>query len=53
MFARPRLQGFESSVNKVLQKEKLVISKTIFTVLIKRGLVSAGTNLIQPQAWTN
>jgi hypothetical protein len=29
-------QGFESSVNKVFQKEKLVNSKTIrYTVLIK------------------
>jgi hypothetical protein len=31
-----RVQGFESSVNKVFQKEKLVNSKTIkYTVLIK------------------
>jgi hypothetical protein len=29
MFARLRVQGFESSVNKVFQKEKLLNSKTI------------------------
>jgi hypothetical protein len=47
MFVRLRLQGFESSVNKVFQKEKHVNSKTInYTVLIK-GVSSAGTNLVQ------
>jgi len=31
-----RMQGFESSVNKVFQKEKFINSKTItFVVLIK------------------
>jgi hypothetical protein len=39
MFVRLRVQGFESSVNKVSQKDKLVNSKTILM-----GLVSAGTN---------
>jgi hypothetical protein len=29
MFVRPRVQGFERSVNKEFQKEKLVNSKTI------------------------
>ena len=29
MFVRLRVQGFESSVNKVFQKEKLVNSNTI------------------------
>jgi hypothetical protein len=37
MFVWLRGQGFESSVNKVFLKEKLVNSKTIrFTVLIKK-----------------
>jgi hypothetical protein len=47
MFVWLRVQGFESSVNKVFQKEKLVNSKTIrFTVLYK-GVSSAGANLVQ------
>jgi hypothetical protein len=36
MFVWLKVQGFESAVNKVFQKEKLVNSKTIrYTVLIK------------------
>jgi hypothetical protein len=31
---KAKKQGFESSVNKVFQKERLVNSKTIITVLI-------------------
>jgi len=47
MFVWLRGQSFESSVNKVFQKEKLVNSKTNkFTVLIKR-VSSAGANLVQ------
>jgi hypothetical protein len=47
MFAGLRGQGFESSVNKVLKKEKLVNSKTIrFTVLYKE-VNSAGASLVQ------
>ncbi len=42
MFVWLRGQGFESSVNKVFQKEKLVNSKTIrFTVLIKGAFTLA------------
>ena len=43
-----RRQGFESSVNKVFEKEKLINSKTMkrFTVL-KKEFSSAGTNLVQ------
>jgi hypothetical protein len=49
MFVWLRVQGFESSVNKVFQKEKLVNSKTIrFTVLYKE-VSSAGANLVQGQ----
>jgi hypothetical protein len=46
MFVLLRVQGFESSVNKVFQKEKLVNSKTIrFTVLYKE-VSSARANLV-------
>ena len=41
MFVRLRVQGFESSVNKVFQKEKLVNSKTDHI----KGVSSAGANL--------
>jgi hypothetical protein len=41
MFVRLRVQGFESSVNKVLQKEKLVNSKTIIIQSYLKWLVSA------------
>jgi hypothetical protein len=45
MFVRLRVQGFESSVNKVFRKAKLVNSKTIrFTVLIE-GVCSAGAKV--------
>jgi hypothetical protein len=43
-----RRQGFESSVNKVFQKEKLINSKTNNGKDLqssKRKLVSAGANL--------
>jgi hypothetical protein len=47
MFVWLRGQGFESSVNKVFHKEKLVNSKTIrFTVLYKE-VSSAGATLVQ------
>jgi hypothetical protein len=39
MFGRLRVQGFESSVNKVFQKEKLVNSKTIIYSPQLKGLV--------------
>jgi hypothetical protein len=37
MFVRLRVQDFESSVNKVFQKEKLVNSKTIIYSPQERG----------------
>jgi hypothetical protein len=47
MFVWLRGQGFQSSVNKVFQKEKLVNLKTIrYTVLIKE-VSSAGATLVQ------
>jgi hypothetical protein len=39
MFVRLRVQGFESSVNKVFQKEKLVNSETIIYSPHLKGLV--------------
>jgi hypothetical protein len=39
MFVRLTVQGFESSVNKVFQKEKLVNSKTIIHSPHLKGLV--------------
>jgi len=39
MFLWLRVQGFESSVNKVFQKEKLVNSKTIRFTVLKKKLV--------------
>jgi hypothetical protein len=46
MFVWLRRQGFESSVNKVFQKEKLINSKALsFTVLIKE-VSSAGAKLV-------
>jgi hypothetical protein len=39
MFVWLRGQGFESSVNKVLQKEKLVNSKTKRFTVLKKELV--------------
>jgi hypothetical protein len=45
MFVWLRGQGFESSVNKVFQKEKLVNSKTkIYSP--QKEVSSAGTNLV-------
>jgi hypothetical protein len=41
------VQGFESSVNKVFQKEKLVNSKAIDLQSSNKGVSSAGTNLVQ------
>jgi hypothetical protein len=37
MFVWLRVQGFESSVNKVFQKEKLVNSKTIKDLQSSKG----------------
>jgi hypothetical protein len=37
MFVWLRVQGFESSVNKVFQKEKLVNSKTIKDLKSSKG----------------
>jgi hypothetical protein len=48
MLVRIRVQGFESSVNKVFQKEKLVNSKTIIYSPHIKGVSSAGDNLVQP-----
>jgi hypothetical protein len=47
MFVWLRVQGFESSVNKVFQEEKLVNSKTINLQSSNKGVSSAGANLIQ------
>jgi len=47
MFVWLRVQGFESSVNKVFQKEKLVNSDTIEIQSSIKGVSSAGTNLVQ------
>jgi hypothetical protein len=41
-----RVQGFESSVNKVFQKEKLINSKTIRKYSLQKGVSSAGANLL-------
>jgi hypothetical protein len=47
MFVWLRVQGFESSDNKVFQKEKLINSKTIENTFLKKKLVSsAGANLV-------
>jgi hypothetical protein len=43
MFVWLRVQGFESSVNKVFQKEKLINSKTI------KDLQSSKRKLVQPE----
>ncbi len=47
MFVRLRVQGFESSVNKVFQKEKLVNSKTITYSPQLKGLVLQELDLVQ------
>jgi len=45
MFVWLRRQGFESSVNEVFQKEKLVNSKTMKRFTLKE-VSSAGANLV-------
>ncbi len=47
MFVRLRVQGFESSVNKVFQKEKLVNSKTIVTVFVSGKLFRLVQHLLK------
>jgi hypothetical protein len=47
MFVWLRGQVFESSVNKVFQKEKLVNSKTIKLTVFNKEVSSAGANLVQ------
>ncbi len=47
MFVWLRRQGFESSYNNVLQKEKLVNSKTIRFTFLYKEVSSAGVNLVQ------
>jgi hypothetical protein len=47
MFVWLRRQGFESSYNNVLQKEKLVNSKTIISTFLYKEVSSAGFNLVQ------
>jgi len=39
MFVWLRVQGFESSVNKVFQKEKLVNSKTIKYIVLNKEVI--------------
>jgi hypothetical protein len=46
MFVWLRMQGFESSVNKVFQKEKLVNSKTIKDYRPLKEVSSAGANFV-------
>jgi hypothetical protein len=46
MFVWLRRQGFESSVNKVFQKEKLVISKNSKTI---KDLQSSKRKLVQQE----
>jgi len=48
MLVRLRVQGFESSVNKVFQKEKLANSKTMIYIPHLKWLVSSRTNLFHP-----
>jgi hypothetical protein len=47
MFVWLRVQGFESSVSKVFQKEKLVNSKTIKIYSPLKEVSSEGANLVQ------
>jgi hypothetical protein len=47
MFVWLRVQGFETSVNKVFQKEKLVNSKTIRFTVLNKEVSSAGANVVQ------
>jgi hypothetical protein len=44
MFLWLRVQGFESSVNKVFQKEELLNSKTINLQSSFKGVSAEGTN---------
>ena len=46
MFVWLREQGFESSVNKVFQKKKLLNSKTIKYIVLYKEVSSAGANLV-------
>jgi hypothetical protein len=47
MFVWLLVQGFESSDNKVFQKEKIVNSKTIISTFLSKEVSSAGVNLVQ------
>jgi hypothetical protein len=47
MFVWLRVQGFESTVNKVFQKKKLVNSKTVKIYSPLKEVSSAGANLVQ------
>jgi hypothetical protein len=48
MFVSLRRQGFESSVNKVFQKEKLINSKAMEKIYSPlKEVSSAGANLVQ------
>ena len=47
MFVWLRGQGFESSVNKLFQEEKLFNSKTIRYTVLNKEVSSAGANLVQ------
>jgi hypothetical protein len=47
MFVWLRGQGFEISVNKLFQKEKLVNSKTIRFTILYKGVSSARASLVQ------
>jgi hypothetical protein len=49
MFVWLRGQGFESSVNKVFQKEKLINSKTIRIYSPQKEFSSAGANWFNEQ----
>jgi L-asparagine transporter-like permease len=53
MFVWLRVQGSESSVTKVLQKEELVNSKKIILQTSIKGVSSAGTNLVQKLKYLN
>jgi hypothetical protein len=48
MFVRLRVQGFESSVNRVFQKEKLVSSKTMIYSPHLKGSVQQELTYFKP-----
>ncbi len=52
MFVWLRRQGFESSINKVCQKEKLVNSKTIKIYSPLKKVSLTGANLVQARYLT-